>query len=138
MTPLFLTDSELLEQWWDQIEPLFIPVVEEAARGEFTVSDIKRLCEEKRATVAVAIENDKVILAMAFEFIFYPKQTACNVIAMGGTRMAEAESLFFVTFKEWCKSMGVTVIEASCSPSMSRLMRRFGFQKTYEVVRLQT
>lgn len=138
MTPLFLTDSELLNKWWDQIEPLFVPVVEEAARGEFTVQDIKRLCEEKRATIAAVIEDGQVILALAFEFIFYPKQTACNVIALGGTRLTESESMFFVTFKEWCKSMGVTVIEASCSPSMSRLLRRFGFQKTYEVVRLNT
>ena len=138
MTPLFLTDSALLEQWWSQVEPLFIPVVEEAARGEFTTSDIKRLCEEKRATIAVAIEDGRVIVAMAYEFIYYPQQTACNVIALGGSRFNESQDLFFVTFKEWCKSMDVTVIEASCSPSMSRLLRRFGFQKTYEVVRLNT
>jgi hypothetical protein len=136
MTPLFLTSPELLEEYWDSAAIHFEPVVRDAARGEFTVEDIKHLCEQKRATTAVVIEDGQVILALAFEFIHYPQISACNIMALGGTRLTEAENEFFVTFREWCKSMNVTVIEASCSSVMSRLLRRYGFAKTYEVVRL--
>lgn len=136
MTPLFLNTPELLEQWFDKAAIHFEPVVKEAARGEFTVSDIKRLCEEGRALTAIAIDGDNVVIAMAFEFVFYPRITACNIIALGGSCLDEVVKQFFITFKEFCYGIGVTVIEASCSSAMSRLLKRYGFAKTYEVVRL--
>ena len=136
MTPLFLTTPELLGEWWDRAAIHFEPVVSEAARGEFTVDDIRRLCDEGHATSVVVRDGENVILAAAFEFIHYPKITTCNVMAIGGTRLDETMRAFFITFKQWCESVGVTVIEASCSPPMSRLLSRYGFVKTYEVVRL--
>jgi hypothetical protein len=136
MKPLFLTSPELLNEYWEQAAIHFEPVVTEAARGEFTVLDIRTLAEEKRATIAIVLDGENVILAIAFEFIHYPRITACNIIALGGSRLNEAEELFFITFKQWLYGMGVTVIEASCSSVMSRLLRRYGFAKTYEVVRL--
>lgn len=136
MTPLFLNTPELLDQWWDRAAIHFDPVVDQAARGEFTVPDIKRLCEENRALIAIARDGENVIMAMAFEFVFYPRITACNIIALGGSCLDEVVKQFFITFKEFCYGIGVTVIEASCSSAMSRLLRRYGFVKTYEVVRL--
>ena len=136
MKPLFLTTSELLEAWWSRAEPHLLPVVNEAARGEFSIEDLYILCKEKRATCVVITEGDIVTLAAVFEFIYYPKITACNVMAMGGSGWDSVAEQFFITFKEWLYGMGVTVIEASCSSVMSRLLRRYGFAKTYEVVRL--
>lgn len=136
MNVIFLNSPELLNEYWDRAAIHFEPVVAEAARGEFIVKDIKRLCDENRALIAVVLDGDKVILAMAFEFIFYPRMTACNIIALGGSRLEESANQFFITFKEWLYGIGVTVIEASCSSVMSRLLRRYGFAKTYEVMRL--
>ena len=132
---LFLNNQALLDQWWRQAEPHLQRVVSEAARGEFETEDIYTLVSEGRMQLAVVIEGEAVILAMAFEFIFYPRKTACNIVALGGSRLKEIESAFFVAFKNWCKTMNVTVIEASCSSAMSEKLRRFGFEKTYEVVR---
>ena len=70
MNAIFLTDKHLLDTWWDRAAVHFQPVVNDAAHGEFTVSDIRRLCEENRATCAVVVEGEDVILAIAFEFIF--------------------------------------------------------------------
>lgn len=136
MTPLFLISPELLSHWWGRVEPHLLPVVTEAARGEFSIDDLYRLCQEKRAACAIVTDGEAVILAMVFEFIHYPKITACNIIALGGSRLDESAEQFFITFKKWLYGMGVTVIEASCSSVMSRLLRRYGFAKTYEVVRL--
>lgn len=136
MKAIFLTDSDLFDKWWDKAAAHFEPVVRDAARGEFSVDDIKRMCGERRAICVVVTNGEDVQLAAAFEFVHYPQITACNVMALGGSGWADAEALFFVTFKDWCKSMGVTVIEASCSSAMSRLLKRYGFAKTYEVVRL--
>lgn len=134
---LFLTNQELLDTWWSKAEPHLERVVKEAARGEFTTEDIYWLITEGRMQLMLVIEGEEVILAMAFEFIFYPKKTACNIVALGGSRLRECEKQFFVAFKAWCKNCGITVIEASCSSAMSALLRRFDFQKTYEVVRYE-
>lgn len=135
MKPLFLNTPELLNEWWGKASEHLEPVVREAARGEFEVRDIRRMCDEERALTVVIIDGEKVVMAMAFEFLFYPRMTACNIMALGGSCLQEIADAFFVTFKRWCYGMGVTVIEASCSSSMARLLRRQGFEKTYEVVR---
>lgn len=135
MKAIFLNAPELMSEWWDRAAVEIDRVVDQAARGEFTTEDIKRLCEEKRAYVVVVVYGEDVLLAMAFEFVFYPRMTACNIIALGGRRLHEIASVFFVTFKEWCYNMGVTVIEASCSSVMARKLVGLGFEKTYEVVR---
>jgi hypothetical protein len=135
MTPLFLTDDTLLARYWPDVERLIRPVVEHAARGEFNLDDLRRACVGKTATAAIAIDDGEVVLAMVFEFLHYPRMSACNIMALGGRNMAEAYERFFVTFKKWLYGMGVTVIEASCSSAMSRFLARYGFEKTYEVVR---
>lgn len=137
MTPIFLNTPELLNEYWERAAIHFEPVVIEAARGEFLVKDIKRLCDENRALTAVVTDGEEVILAIAIEFVFYPRKTACNVLALGGSRLNEVAEQFFITFRKWLYGIGVTVIEASCSSAMSRLLKRHGFAKTYEVVRLE-
>jgi hypothetical protein len=137
VTPLFLTTPELLYQWWGPAEKHLERVVREAARGEFTTSDLYRLCSEGRALAAIVRDGDEVVLAVVIEFIHYPQMTACNVMALGGSRLDEVVGAFFVTFKRWLYGMGVTVIEASCSPAMARLLGRVGFSRTYEVVRME-
>lgn len=132
---LFLNNQDLLDEWWCESKPHLQRVVSEAARGEFTTSDIYTLVREKRMHLVVVIDGESVVLAMAFEFILYPRITACNIVAIGGSRLREIEAAFFVAFKDWCKTMNVTVIEASCSSAMSEKLRRYGFEKTYEVVR---
>ena len=132
---LFLNTPDLIDEWFDKAQPHFQRVVSEAARGEFDTDDIYRLAKDKAMHIALCIDGADVVLALAFEFVFYPRKTACNIVALGGSRLKEAEHNFFVAFKSWCYNMGVTVIEASCSSSMSEKLRRFGFEKTYEVVR---
>lgn len=134
---LFLNTAELLDRWWDGAEPHLQRVVSGATHGEFLTQDIYALVKEGRMHLAIVLDVDSVVLAMAFEFVLYPRMTACNIVALGGSRLKEIEAAFFVAFRDWCKSAGITVIEASCSSSMSEKLRRFGFEKTYEVVRYE-
>lgn len=135
MKPLFLTTPELIELYWPDVARCIAPVVDQAARGEFTLDDLRTMLDDLRAYAVVVRDDSGVVLALVYEFVFYPRMTACNIVALGGTALDEAYARFFVTFKTWCYGMGVTVIEASCSSAMSRLLARYGFGKTYEVVR---
>jgi hypothetical protein len=72
---------------------------------------------------------------MAFEFVHYPQTLAVNVMALGGSGLDETAAQFWDSFRAWCKSAGATVIEASCSDAMARMLGRYGFETAYRVVR---
>ena len=135
MQALFLNTPELIEAHWGEVADAVQGVVDRAAHGEFTVEDLKRLCDERRAYAVIFEGEHGGKCGMVYEFIFYPRFTACNIVALGGVGVHDILSTFFVTFKKWLHSMGVTVIEASCSSAMSRILSRHGFAKTYEVMR---
>lgn len=135
MKPLFLTTPELIDAYWPDVARCIKPVIDHAARGEFGLDDVKRMIDEKSAYAVVVSDDSGVVLTLVYEFVFYPRMTACNIMALGGTALDDAYQQFFVTFKKWLYGMGITVIEASCSSVMARLLSRYGFAKTYEVVR---
>lgn len=135
MQVTFITNPQLLEQKFHLIEPLLLPVVKEAARGEFSVEDIKRMTAEGRVISAVAEKDGEPVMAMAFEFVHYPQILAVNVMALGGHGLDAIADEFWETFRSWCKSAGASVIEASCSNAMARLLGRYGFETVYRVVR---
>ena len=137
MQVTFITTPELFEQKFHLAAPLLQPVIDQAARGEFTVEDIRRMTEAGRVITALIEKDGKAVLAMAFEFIHYPQKLAVNILALGGQSVDEAASEFWETFKEWCRSTGASAIEASCSDAMARLLRRQEFKSVYRVVRLE-
>lgn len=138
MKVIFMTTPGLVDAQFHHAAPLLQPVIDQAARGEFTVADIERLTREGRAITALFSDHDgHPMLAMAFEFVSYPRQLAVNIMAMGGHGLQDADGIFGQTFRDWCRSAGATVIEASCSPAMARMLRHHGFDVAYQVVRTE-
>jgi len=137
MNVTFITSPALLAQHFFKAAPLLQPVIDQAARGEFTVEDIRRLTEAGRVITALIEKDGEAVLAMAFEFVHYPQKLAVNILALGGQSVDEVASEFWDTFKEWCRSAGASAIEASCSEAMARLLRRQEFKSVYRVVRLE-
>jgi len=135
MNVTFIVSPDLFAQKFHMAAPLLETVVKEAARGEFTVDDIARLTLEGRVITAVVERDGVAILAGAFEFVHYPQTLAVNILALGGGFVDEVAEQFWGTFKGWCKDAGATVIEASCSNAMARLLRRYEFETVYQVVR---
>lgn len=75
-------------------------------------------------------------MAMVFEFVHYPQQLAVNIMALGGSELGSVLQEFMETFREWCKEAGATNIEAACSPGMSRMLSKYEFKTTYQLVRV--
>jgi hypothetical protein len=137
MNATFITSPALLEQHFFKAAPLLQPVIDQAARGEFTVEDIRRLTEAGRVITAIAEKDGEAVMAMAFEFVHYPRKVAVNILALGGHGVDEVAGAFWDTFKEWCRSAGASAIEASCSEAMARLLSRQEFKCVYRVVRAE-
>lgn len=137
MNVTFIVNAELFAQKFHLARPLLQPVVDQAARGEFTVDDIARMTQTGRVITAVVEQGGAAVLAMAFEFVHYPGTTAVNILALGGRGVDAVAAEFWQTFKDWCRSAGATVIEASCSDAMARLLGRYEFKSVYRVVRAE-
>ena len=137
MNVTFIVNPELLAQHFYKAEPLLQPVIDQAARGEFTMEDIRRMTGAGKVVTAIAEKDDVPVMAMAFEFVHYPQKTVVNIMALGGQGVDEVVGEFWETFKAWCKGAGAAAIEASCSDAMARMLARYDFKSVYRVVRAE-
>lgn len=131
----FITTPELLARKFAIAAPLLEPVITQAARGEFTVEDLYQLNLKGRAITALIEKDGQGVMAVVFEFVHYPQMVAVNIMALGGRYLDDSVSEFWSGFKAWCRDAGAEAIEASCSPAMTRLLSKYGFEPTYQVVR---
>lgn len=136
MNVRFLTTENEIAARWEHIAPHIAPVVKGAAHGEFTVDDLRAGCLEGRMIAGICEYGGAVTMAMIFEFRHYPQMVAVNVIALGGADLDTVAQRYFPRFQVWAREAGATVIEASCSRTMARLLHRYGFTDTYQQVRL--
>ncbi len=132
---LFLNAPDLIEAHWPAAAELLQPVVDQAARGEFEVEDLRAMVDDGRAFAAVMFKGGAVVLAMVFGFTHYPRKTVLNVIALGGSDLTGAAVSFWPQFVQWCRESGVNEIEACTAPAMTRVLRNLGFTHTYDLVR---
>lgn len=133
----FYLDEAELERDWERLEPVLAPVVSRAVHGEFDCSDLKAMAKSKQIVIGAFFAGDgDMLLAFAFEFRFYPKKTAINILALGGKRMDAVFSGFLEQFKDWAAAAGADFLEASCSRAMSRMLAKYGYVNTYQQLRL--
>ena len=134
-----ILDKDRLEKLWVQVQPLFDKCIKKAMHGEFGAFDLKQRALEGKAHIFVAVdEQDVVQLAVAIEFVMYPKLNVANVMALGGSHLLEHSDSFFDGVKWWLKLSGIKVLDAMVSDSMYKILtHKFGFARVYHHVRLQ-
>lgn len=135
MNVRFLTGADEVSRRWHDIAPLFAPVVDAAAHGEFTLADLKALAEAGRLMVGVCEFGGVPLMAMAFEFRHYPRKTLINIVAIGGQHMEFVYGRFWDRFNAFAEAAGAVEFEANVSEAMARLLKKIGFESTYRVVR---
>lgn len=121
-----------LDQYFIYLAPLFERVVYKATYGEFDADDLYRLAKQGHITVGTLENEGDLQLAIAFEFIFYPRWTVIHILALAGQGLAEAFTRFGTRFKAWRREAGAQKIQASCSPAMARLLQRDEFITAYQ------
>lgn len=131
----FITNGEQVARKFDIAAPLLEPVVRDAAKGEFSVFDLFELTKDGKAITALIEKDGQGMMALVFEFVHYPQMLAVNIMALGGKDLDESMMEFFEKFKTYCREAGAVAIEASCSPGMTRLLSKYGFEPTYQLVR---
>lgn len=118
--------------------PLLQRVIDEArTKADFTVEDLHRLARLGRVLIGLAFRDGQPVMVAAVELVHYPRASAVNVMALGGRGLREVADAFFGELKDFARSMGASRIEASGSPAMARLLRRFQFTLTNVKVECQ-
>lgn len=137
--PVQLVTPQLIELFWPTIRPLFKRCVEKAMKGELDVDDIKGAALAGQLVIMVFTDSTvglgTVDLAIAIEPVAYPKLPGINIVAMGGTGFGLIQAKYWTYFKGWAMMNGATMIEASVSPAMARILRKYGYVEEYRHVR---
>lgn len=138
--PLLITTVAMLDVYWGQIAVVLERCVAEAMHGEMTLEDIYNNIRLGRMYALIA-KNDEgdlpdVALALILEVKAYPQFSVLNIAALGGRELNLLYSRFWKHVCSWAFMNGVRTMEASVSPAMARVLRRYGFNKVYETVRL--
>jgi hypothetical protein len=136
MKVLFLNSPQLVEEHFERAAPLLAQVIAEAAHGEFTIADLRAMALDGRVIVCIVEDDDGVRVAGAIEFKHYPQILALNIMAVAGRDFVDIAADLLAPLCEVGRAAGATVIEASCSPAMARLLAQYSFADTYRVVRL--
>ncbi len=138
--PLLVSTVEMLDTYWPQTSMVLQGCVDDAMHGEMTMQDIYEGVKAGRMYALVAKNDDgelpDVALALILETQAYPQFTVLNIAALGGRELDLLKSRFWKHVCSWAFMNGVRTMQASVSPAMARILKRYGFNKIYETVRL--
>lgn len=128
-----------IDQYWQQLKPLFQRCVDKAVHDEYDIDDIYLGAKAERFHIMAAFKDKAVHIAIVFEIVNYPSgKIACNVLALGGQYLNDLMCQFLATFKQWCHDADISWIECLASRGMERIFHRYGFQTIYRQLRLNT
>lgn len=74
----FLTDYAELDTHFPRLATLFELVASKATHGEYGAEDLYRLAQQDHITIGMIKQGGRMQLAIAFEFIAYPRFTVVN------------------------------------------------------------
>jgi len=135
MKLMILQDSEQVTAHFPQVRALFDRCVNRAVMGEFNSDDLLRLGQEGRMYILIVSDGKDPVMAVAFEFVHYPRLTVLNIAALAGRRMEKVMRELWPTFRRFAQLAGADCIQASCAPGMARMLARYGFGEVYQVMR---
>ena len=112
--------------------------VTKAVHGEYEVDDIYQLVKEQRGFVIYVFWRGEPSVALAVEWVLYPRMKAVNIMALGGKHLIPSAAVFWARILKMLKSVGIEYVECSCSEAMARMLTsKLNFQRTYEFLRLK-
>jgi hypothetical protein len=141
--PVQISTPQQLSMFWPLAAPHLDRCVKGALHGEYTTQDLYDMVSGAKAVLFVvtndptgAREDTDVSLAWVVEPVLYPKLNAINILALGGRDFSEVQRQHWDDFKGWAYMNGARAIEASVSPAMARILKRWGYKPVYQAVRV--
>lgn len=130
---LALVNPEDIEKVWPYVAPGVQEALESSC-GEASVEDTKQGLLAGR-TQLLLMDDGGSNLGVVFQFLNFPQFKIARVLLLFGEGMERLRAVMACA-EEWGKTQGCKHIEAwVASDSRERLFNRFGYERTYRIVR---
>jgi len=128
----FVLIKDEAETHWDTLEP-FIERSVRHSRGMVTVEGIRQMLFAGDACVIGTAMNNEIQAVTVCSITNYATYRAATIIAAAGKDL-KAAMAFFHIIEGWALACGCSEVEAWCRPSVARLLRKYRWRQTYEIL----
>lgn len=130
---ILVVPKEEIERVWPQVQDGIASALETSC-GEATVEDTKIGLIAGR-TILLLLYKGESYFGMVVGLYNFPKFKIARVLLGFGTRIC-CEKDEWELARTWAREQGCKCIEAwVATESRARMFRRFGFRKTYQIIR---
>ena len=129
---LLLSNSTLIEKYWDALCPLLQRSLDKDTDGELTVDDIKHQALQMVRMFVIVIKSDvldspSVKGVFVLQLATYSQFCTMNVVALAGSNLKLLMSRYWGAVCGWVYMLGIRRIECLVSPAMERILQGSGF-----------
>lgn len=118
----------------ENVEEMMQDEFETRSFHEWDMDELKRrLYSGESQLWLVAEKGVKLVMVVVTRILRYPCVKRLSVDFIVGDDL-EGCAILLEAIGNWSKRFGCSEIEASCRPGITRVMRKHGFQKQYDVI----
>ena len=103
--------------------------------GEITIDQARLFLVQGSMRLLICRKEGKIISALLAELIHFPNYRCVNVISLGGKNLLMNQE-DIKQLKKICKGWGASKIQGWTHPKMTEYLCKQGFEKKYDVVRI--
>lgn len=104
------------------------------SREELDIQTVWSACLKELMQLWVIKHEGRVVCVMITELRIYAKKRSCNLVAVAGMQSRNIWKIFAPYLKTWLTANSVDEVQATCRPSVARLIRTLGFRETAQVM----
>jgi hypothetical protein len=131
--PYYQVEPEEIDRIWNDIKP----EIERAlatSNGEATAEDTRQGLV-RGTTKLILFPSETAAFGVVWQMLAFPKYKIARVLLAFGKNMRDV-SVAIETAEQWGKAQGAKYVEAwVATDSRVRLFKRFGYDKTYTIIR---
>lgn len=134
-----LSTVEILDAYWGYAEPYIQASFDSNDNNEIDTPMVYDYIKAGKmfAFVATKVTADSdevdVPMVIVFDVAQYPKYSAMNIVALGGSRLADCFETFWDHLMGWCYVNGASAVECFVSPAMERMVTRISATSKYKL-----
>lgn len=133
---LFVVAPDALDHTWKQV----VHLVEKGmltSDGELTIEQIRLLIVQGRMLLLISkdIREQKIKAALVTELITFPNYRCMNIVSLAGDSLG-LDDEDIKQLKQICRRYGATKLQGWTHPAMTRFLQKKGFNKKYDVIRM--
>ena len=114
-------NADKVYEVWSEVKG-FLEASIETNTDDCTLDQLKLLLTQGLQHLLVGLEDDRIVGAMAVEFVNYPNQRVMFITALGGKQVVSNE--VFSQVEDWARAQGATKSAAWAKESQARLYKQ--------------